>query len=688
MSPVSATFRRTVGRARSFYSTVFALAGFLAGAAALFAFNLSAHEGTLTALLPVWTVSASPLLPIFAALTGMSVFSDEYKSGGVDLLLTAPVLEREIVLGKFFGVWALSVFAITLHLVSSLVVTGVMAPALLSDLSAVDILPALFVLLMQSALWCSVAVAASAMFTHAAMAATVTAVAVSGVPWAIWFAVLNWLPEARQRFGEMPVDAHAFELAGGFVSTGLVLSYFILTVTALFIATKLLALRRLVGAGAKPARFSTYFTFALAAALAVSSIVLVNRLDFTTEIPVSGSGEVKFSSRTCDLLRETSGSVAATVFLSRHDGRFRTVRLFLRSLVREAEAQGGLKLILSTVDPNWDLFESERLIRLGVKPGSVVFERGNRRMAVPVSAAPDENVCAAALVQVAVPNRPTVVRWTTGHRELSTDDYGQGGLSDLARDLACWGYSNVKLDLAGDQPIPADGVVVIAGPRDDFSRAEIAKLDAMMKAGGRLMVFIDSDEPRSLVTMLSQWGMRLAPVIAPENRTLSGNEIVVTDLSSHEICAPLAGSRLVAGRGSIGFTRSAAADGGSGADRIEYRELAGVAPMCIAAVAERGNGAGSDLSIRPTRLVAVGDSGMVQNGSLEARGNANREFILNAFSYLSGSAFITGSGVRPRLESGLDRYGRLRMSVVSAVAIPAVLFLALLVIVYRRNHRR
>ena len=45
MSPVRVTWNRTIGRARSLFSTAFAAGGFLAASAALFAFRLDAAEG-------------------------------------------------------------------------------------------------------------------------------------------------------------------------------------------------------------------------------------------------------------------------------------------------------------------------------------------------------------------------------------------------------------------------------------------------------------------------------------------------------------------------------------------------------------------------------------------------------------------------------------------------------------------
>mgnify|MGYP002508902993 CR=1 FL=1 len=103
MSPMRVTFKRTVGMVSKLYITALSLAVFFAGAATLFAFNLDAAEGTFSALAPLWTVSVSPILPVLAALLGMEVWSDERKTGRIDVLLSSPVRERDFVVGKFLG---------------------------------------------------------------------------------------------------------------------------------------------------------------------------------------------------------------------------------------------------------------------------------------------------------------------------------------------------------------------------------------------------------------------------------------------------------------------------------------------------------------------------------------------------------------------------------------------------------
>jgi len=52
------------------------------------------------------------LLMIFAPAMTMRLISEERKSGTLELLITKPVKEAEIILGKFFAVWLLYFFAL------------------------------------------------------------------------------------------------------------------------------------------------------------------------------------------------------------------------------------------------------------------------------------------------------------------------------------------------------------------------------------------------------------------------------------------------------------------------------------------------------------------------------------------------------------------------------------------------
>ena len=677
MNAAIITWRRTVGMAKSLFSTALAMAVFFAGAGVSFAFALEMAEGGETSLAVVWASAVSPVLPVLAALLAMDSWSDERRSGRIESLLTIAVRERELTFGKFLGVFTLAMGAVLAFLVSSLAMLSFMAPGALANQTALSFVPGLAALMLQGALWCAVSVFASAAFRHAAAAALTSITLTVLAPRGLWFALMAWAPQGRMAFGEMPLDANVFDLASGLVSTETVLTYLTLTAFALFVSSKFVAAVRLVGRGARALRFSTGVAVALATALAVAAIALFHRTDTTLELPLAQHSGQSFSARTHGILADVRGEIHITAFLSRKDARFRQVGHFLRSFAREAESAGGARLVLRFVDPRWDVAAAERLVRDGAHEDSLVFERGSRKAFVPLAGGFDERLCASAILRVAVPPKRGVVYWTNGHGECSFRAYEPWGMSDIARNVAHYGYRNEPLDLADGEDVPDDcALVVVAGAKSDFSRAEAMRLDSYLRKGGRLLALLSASDAPGIASMLSGWGVRMENAPLKGARTLSGTDVIVSEFSDHPVCEPLKGAQVILEK-PLSFTPSAAVDV-AGADRVEYTPLARVGDVCVAAAAERGVGTGDDLSLRPTRIIAVGDAAFVMNGQLKMRGNANRDFFLNAVAYLSGTDAMTEPGTEAsRLVSGMDRAGRVRFVLVSALAFPALLFVAM-----------
>lgn len=689
MSPVRVTWRRTLGRIRSLYVTALAFGGFLAAAGALFAFNLAAAEGERLTLAAVWCLSVSPALPVLAALLAMDVWSEERQTGRIELLLTAPVRERQLVAGKFFGVLTLVLVGVLLSLAVTIVLVRALAPAALADARFVGFLPACFVLALQGALWSAAAVAASAFFCHAAGAAAAALTLTVALPRGLWAALTAWAPQGRPAFGEMPLDAHALDMALGVISPATAFGYLVFTFVLLFVASKTVAMLRLVGRGAGVSRASTVTAALLAVVCGGLLWTLALRLDTTLDVSAGFGAETRFSPRTRAILADGRGEITVTCFLPRRDRRYRTIAHFLRSLSREAEAQSGLRIETRYVDPRWDLGEAARLVREGAKEGSIVFSRGRRIVSVPLGGGWNERVCASAILQLTMPPARRTVYWTHGHGEPDTADYGAWGLSDIARDLARDGYRNLTIDLGGETPIPSDcALIVVAGAKEDFSRAELGQLDAYLKQGGRMLALMGPSVSGGVASLLPGWGIRPAAVELRNVRTISGTDVLVDDFSTHPIAAPLQGSQLVMER-PVAFSPSAAVERGAGADRIGYTPLANAGGEALAAIVERGVGAGSDLGIRPTRIVAVGDASFVMNGQLASRANANRDFLQNCVAYLSGVDAVIAAGTEGGvLTTGMDRATRLRFVVTGAAVVPGAVFLLLLATVTIRRRRR
>lgn len=688
MGPVRVTFGRTVGRARSLFSTVFAVGGYLSCSALLFAFGLESAEGCRLSLPVIWAAAAAPALPVLAALLAMEVWSGERQSGRIDLLLSAAVRERDYVLGKFLGVLAMLLAAVGAFLALSLALLRCLSPGALATVRMDALALAYLTLAVQGMLWSAVAVAFSAAFRHAACAACATVFALVLVPRGLWRGWMSWSASGRERFGELPLDAQVVDFASGIVPMGTLALYFLLTGVALFVATKLVTAIRFGGRGARSLRLSTGLTVALAVGFALLAAFAFMRVNPALDIPVDGR-RAGLSARTRSILSESSGVLTVTAFQSRKDPSARAVGRLLRAFQRTSASVGGARIELRFVDPRWDIASSERLVRRGVDENSLVFEQGPRMVSLPLAEGVGERLCAATIRRISAPPRRRSVYWTVGHGENRFDDYGAFGMSDIARDLFREGFGHATLDLAGERPIPGDcALVVVAGARDDFSRAEIGRLNAYLHAGGRALVLLRSAKAGGIVSALPSWGLRPQEVPLKDVRTLSGTDVIVTEFGDHPIAAPLKGSRIILDR-PVALSPSAVAEGGAGVDSIGYSPVAEAGAATVVAAVEQGGGAGDDLALRPMRMVVIGDAGFVVNGQLAVRACANRDFFLNCVAYLSGSeAHGSGEEEADTFATGLDRDGRFRLTVWSALVLPSAVSLLMLAAVVGRRRRR
>lgn len=687
MSPMRVTVSRTLGRMRSLYSSALAIAAFLSAGAVAFSFGLEAAEGGSLSVAAVWAAAVSPFLPALAAFLAMDVWSDEKQSGRIELLLSAPVLERDLTLGKYLGVFVAIAASTLLSFAVTVAALSFAAPSALAGVSPLGFCPAFIALMLQGALWSSVSVAMSAMFRHAATAACASLLLLVGIPRGGWAALLAWAPQGRPQFGEMPLDAQVVDMASGLFSSGTIVSYLVLSAFFLFVASKFVAMLRFGGRGGRSWRISTGVALVLAFLLSGLCVELSHRTDVKLDVPLGNTGK-PFSARTRSILVEAQGDMTATCFLSRRDARFREVSRFLRALQAESASLGGLRIDISYIDPRWDIGRAEELIRLGASEDSIVFVKGRRRAFLPLSDGFGERVCASAILRLTMPPQRRNVYWSIGHGEISATDYGSWGMSDIARDLARDGYRNATIDLSGDASIPSDcALIVVAGAKDDFSRAETGRIDSYLKAGGRLLVLTSAAESGGVSSLLPSWGLRASAFQATGTRTVTGSDVIVGDFSEHAISKPLDGSRILLER-PVAFMPSAAAEAGSGADRVEFSPLARAGTSVVAAAVERGVGTGADLSIRPTRIVAIGDASFAMNGQLAARASANRDFFLNCVAYLSGTDASVASGADSgALVTGFDRAGRLRFLMYTAGAVPLAVALVMLLVALRRRRR-
>ncbi|MBO5774738.1 MAG: Gldg family protein [Kiritimatiellae bacterium] len=686
MSASAVTFKRTIGRMRNSFQTALAIASFLAASGALFSYKLVSAEGTASTFVELWASSVSVFLPLLAAFLGMDIWSEERRTGMADVLLSSPVREREFVFGKALGVFGSLAFSAVLSCVITAECLSWYAPVALSEVRILSFALSFAALLVQGGLWCAATTALSAAFTSAASSFCASAILLAALPRAIWLSLMAFAPSGRMAFGRFPLDAHVEDCAAGVFPIGLFVVLISLTILSLFLASKKISSLKYCGRVSRKHLREVALEMVLSCVFAVGISILALRFDFIVELPISSHD--RFSPRMRQVLSESSGKVIVTSFLSRRDPRFRPLARNLRSLKRLADHLGGIAIELQYVDPKWDIGPAGRLASKGARDGSIMLEMGRRSVMIDLADSPGERDLVSALRRLIVPLQRKDIRWVAGHGELRPDSYGSWGMSDIARELAREGYRNLVLDLAaGDVPQEC-ALMVIAGAKDDFSRVELGRVNEYLKKGGRLLVLMGRTGQGGVSSLLPSWGMRPAARPITGAKTLSGTDVVVPILADHPISSALTGSRIVL-ESPLVFDTAAVVESGTGADRIEFTPLAGVGEDVVAAVVERGSGAGSDLAIRPTRIVAVGDGAFVSNGALAVRSCANRDFLLNIVAYLSGTDAMGASGVEPHvLVTGLDRNSRFAFTMVLALALPLSVLVVLSSIVYFRRRIR
>ena len=160
------------------------------------------------------------------------------------------------------------------------------------------------------------------------------------------------------------------------------------------------------------------------------------------------------------------------------------------------------------------------------RDGSIVLRMGDGQEIVDFVS---ERGLTSALVRLMNPASKTVY-FLTGHGEYDLEQGGDQSYALVKRTLEGKNYTVRSLNLLAEHQVPSDAdVVVVAGPQQPLTPAEVEALDAYLRNGGALLALEEplpvtqfGDAPDPLATYLSgTWGLTL------------GEDIVV-DLSSEQ----------------------------------------------------------------------------------------------------------------------------------------------------------
>lgn len=267
--------------------------------------------------------------------------------------------------------------------------------------------------------------------------------------------------------------------------------------------------------------------------------------------------------------------------------------------------------------------------------GTVVMERGTRRENALQT---DEQGLTNAILKVSQDKQPAIY-FTTGHGEHSPTDTGNNGINLMKGAMEAENYKVDSIDLKTvTSTLPSDITgLIIAGPRQPFDPAEVKIVQDYLGKNGRVMIMVDPQTDSGLDSLLQAWGLKLNNdvIYDPKFGFFGQAQVpVINTYPSHTVTADLTGqSTFFPGARSIQqvtpaptgksvttlLTTSDASWGETNFDQVKAQNATyedgkdNKGPLNFAYAVEA---AGGD---QPARLVVIGNSSFVTNGTLTAR---------------------------------------------------------------------
>lgn len=696
----------------------------------------SAGQGLLTSQLTFGGTVFWLAIAALAALVSTRPLAEERDNGTIELLLTAPVRDREVIGAAYAG-------ALTWLLLACLPAAG--APWLLrllapgwTGLDAGAWVAGCIGLVLALAWMAAVGVLASVMCRRQTTAATLTFLAglvvLFGGAFGEWTGARGLM--ARTAFALHA--AHAGGFSDGFLDMRAVAFSTVIAAWCLFAAVKGLEWTRF---GRASNALNAAVTLLLAAVLGAMLLTLAYRHPVRWDWSASRSRPV--SDRAGQVLGGLRDPVRVAL-LGESDDPLALAAWRLLERYPTASRLVGVEW----VDPDRDLERARDLARrYGIAEKGVVVVQGRERFRlVPLRrlmengdegrpagrrSAPVGRLDAALAAAVYAVSRETVptVYFLTGHGERAVTDFSDySGYGEIA--------ARIRDTQAEVRPLALDpqsalsnecAILVIAGPSLPFSAWEVARLREFVQRGGRLMLLLDSGVETGLEGLAAEWGVQVgggrvidsasgdARPFGHARSAASGlGEVHALRYTAHAITEGIGGlvatfylPRPLEARGPIG--RAGSSTDQADRPRVTLLALSGESswietdpaqspaqfnegldqrgPCALAACVEKGAASGVKVDIRPTRLVVFGDSQFVANRCLVG---ANALLFLGALDWLADQGRLVGTSEVTRGQFDLQLGPRERHAAFAMiVGVPPLLALAcgVWVALVRRDRR-
>jgi ABC-type uncharacterized transport system involved in gliding motility auxiliary subunit len=387
------------------------------------------------------------------------------------------------------------------------------------------------------------------------------------------------------------------------------------------------------------------------------------------------------------------------------------------------------KIEVEIVDPEKNPARAETLVReFGIRQNTVIFRSGDKKKYVEedklaefdfagagMGGAPEmkafkgEQAFTSAILEV-TENKTARVYFTAGHGESTLEGVERGrGYSEAKQLLERDNVTVATWDSLGKGEVPADAsAVVVAGPRAVFLAPETAALQKYLAGGGRALFLLDPVLPGAtapaddygLGALLSGYGVKLAndividpanavPMVGPETLIANhyGSHPIVRSLSDQSlpvlfpVARSVARAEAKAGSPTVATMLVETTSDGWGETGLanldavlkDAQDVPG--PVTIAlAVGPEEKDARKEAE-KAARIVVIGNSRFLANGSLGNAGNAN--LFLNAIHWLTGEEKLVGIAPKTPEQASLQvsqsQINRIGLFVVAGMPLFAIL---------------
>lgn len=622
-------------------------------------------------------------MAFLALASGISVrlLGDEQERGTLELLLTAPVNEIQVISAKLIaGVWLILLLALPA------VIYPWFLMAIYPVWRGVDIgmwLSGLLVLVLITGLMTSAGLFWSQLFRRQTSASVATFL--TGAMVVFRGSFRSWIGGGADdaSAGLVAVASHISSFTAGLVDSRPLTFYVSAIVILFFLNVRLLQ-------WARYRRTSGGLNVMASVVLALVLGGLVNYLAVIhpLRVDVSAAGNSPLPPAVARTLDHVKTPVRILLLAPAGDAQASMARRmvekyqFAHSLLQVEVVDQSTELIRTReLVSQYKLRQSHVLIvSCGTRYRVLPIKGGERSASGEVRADQRGATPAAALevdlmsaLRAVVQEKGPVVYFLTGHDERSLTDFADyKGYSEIAGIIRERQAELSPLLLGAVEAIPNDcAALVIAGPARRLAEWEIGKIRDYLARSGRLMALLDFGVQSGLESLLEEWGIRVAEDRVIDSRNIS----LMTDRGDR---APAMGLGEVS---VIRYGRHPITDGVDGlvtsffmprtveplfdntrrgslsdhADRPRVIELAFSSmkswaeldarqnppqfnegydrsgPLSLAVCVEKGLASGIAMDIKPVRLVVFGDSQFAANACLAG---GNETIFVNALEWL------------------------------------------------------